>query len=274
MAQPPPRKGAYNKFVQNLHKEQFAKLQAKNQQELDLLDDIRNFMKQKVAIEKHYAEGIVKLSSVYGTKKIANIEDVRGEGEPATPGDHNIYNIWRKMLEENDKIGKARLAAVQVFQENISEDAKLLASRKKSNSKKALDRLAAVQADVQSSISEVDRTKRSYFAEESDAIDVGKKAEDAELKAKGKKRDVISIFQSTTSLKHKAIKLSAKQDESDIKSTGARNDYLLAVETANIQSEMAGVVNRIKFIQRRLKSGPAKQNIEDLDASFSSSLKI
>ena len=56
MAQPPPRKGAYNKFVQNLHKEQFAKLQAKNQQELDLLDDIRNFMKQKVAIEKHYAE--------------------------------------------------------------------------------------------------------------------------------------------------------------------------------------------------------------------------
>ena len=49
----------------------------------------------------------------------------------------------------------------------------------------------------------------------------------------------------------------------------------LAVETANIQSEMAGVVNRIKFIQRRLKSGPAtKQNIEELDSSFSSSLKI
>ena len=41
MAQPPPRKGAYNKFVLNLHKEQYGKLQAKNQQELDLLDDIR-----------------------------------------------------------------------------------------------------------------------------------------------------------------------------------------------------------------------------------------
>ena len=41
MAQPPPRKGAYNKFVLNLHKDQFSKLQAKNQQELDLLDDIR-----------------------------------------------------------------------------------------------------------------------------------------------------------------------------------------------------------------------------------------
>ena len=48
----------------------------------------------------------------------------------------------------------------------------------------------------------------------------------------------------------------------------------LVVETANIQSEIAGVLNRIKFIQRRLKSGPAKQNIEDLDTSFSSSVKI
>ena len=55
----------------NLHKEQAVKLQAKNQQELDLLDDIRNFMKQKAAIEKHYAEGLLKLTSVYGTKKIA-----------------------------------------------------------------------------------------------------------------------------------------------------------------------------------------------------------
>ena len=65
--------GAYNKFVVNLHKEQTSKLQAKNQQELDLLDDIRNFMKQKAAIEKHYAEGLLKLSSVYGTKKIAAV---------------------------------------------------------------------------------------------------------------------------------------------------------------------------------------------------------
>ena len=65
--------GAYNKFVVNLHKDQTSKLQAKNQQELDLLDDIRNFMKQKAAIEKHYAEGLLKLSSVYGTKKIASV---------------------------------------------------------------------------------------------------------------------------------------------------------------------------------------------------------
>ena len=237
MAQPPPRKGAYNKFVQNLHKDQFSKLQAKNQQELDLLDDIRNFMKQRAAIEKLYADGLIKLSSHYGSKKIANLEDVRVEGEAASPGEHNVYVIWKRMLEENEKIAKARLAAIQVFQENISSDAKSVTTKKKSNSKKALDRLSAIQAEVQISISEVDRTKRIYFSEESDAIDMSKKAEDAELKAKGKKRDVMSIFQSRTTLKSKALKLSAKQDESDIKSTGARNDYLLAVETANAHQD-------------------------------------
>ena len=173
MAQPPPRKGAYNKFVQNLHKDQFSKLQAKNQQELDLLDDIRNFMKQRAAIEKLYADGLIKLSSVYGTKKIANIEDVKIEDDQPQSGEHNVYIIWKKMLEENEKIAKARLAAIQVFQENISTDAKTITSKKKSNSKKALDRLSAIQADVQISVSEVDRTKRVYFAEESDAIDVG-----------------------------------------------------------------------------------------------------
>ena len=40
-AQPPPRKGAYAKHVQNLHKDQFNAAQLKNSQELDLLDDIR-----------------------------------------------------------------------------------------------------------------------------------------------------------------------------------------------------------------------------------------
>jgi hypothetical protein len=57
--------------------------------------------------------------------------------------------------------------------------------------------------------------------------------QDAELKAKGKKRDVKSLFTSKSSLKKQAVKMSAKQDESDIKSTGARNDYLLSLVTAN-----------------------------------------
>jgi hypothetical protein len=57
------------------------------------------------------------------------------------------------------------------------------------------------------------------------------------LKAKGKKRDVKSLFQSKSTLKKQAVKMSAKQDESDIKSTGARNDYLLSLVTANAHQD-------------------------------------
>ncbi|KAF6200571.1 hypothetical protein GE061_005014 [Apolygus lucorum] len=54
--QPPPRKGNYAKFLKNLHSEQVAKLQLKNQNECDLLEDVRNFILKRSAIEKSYAE--------------------------------------------------------------------------------------------------------------------------------------------------------------------------------------------------------------------------
>ena len=72
-----------------------------------------------------------------------------------------------------------------------------------------------------------------YYTEESDSIDMTSKAAVADERAKGKKRDVISLFQSKSALKNKAGKLSAKQEEADIKSTGSRNDYMLSLETAN-----------------------------------------
>ena len=58
------------------------------------------------------------------------------------------------------------------------------------HAKKSLDRLSVTQKEVQTSVNEVDRTKRVYFSEESDALEVASKAQDAELKAKGKKKDV------------------------------------------------------------------------------------
>ena len=77
MAQPPPRKGAYSKHVQQLNKEQLQKLQAKHAQEIELLENIRTFMKQKAAIEKQYADSLLKLSTSYLSHKIANVPDIQ-----------------------------------------------------------------------------------------------------------------------------------------------------------------------------------------------------
>ena len=92
----------------------------------------------------------------YLTCPDAQAEGTGVEAPVTSPGgEHNIYVIWRRLLEENEKIAKARLAAVQVYQENISEDAKNLRSGKNLHAKKALDRLQGVQKDVQASVAEV-----------------------------------------------------------------------------------------------------------------------
>ena len=52
----------------------------------------------------------------------------------------NIYQLWLKVIEENEKIANLRLAAAQVFQEKISDEAKNLRGLKAVKAKKFIDR--------------------------------------------------------------------------------------------------------------------------------------
>lgn len=47
-----------------------------------------------------------------------------------------MWNVWRTVLEENEKLARARLAAVEVFQQQIADDAKSLKLHKLQISKK------------------------------------------------------------------------------------------------------------------------------------------
>ena len=76
-------------------------------------------MKQKSAIEKSYAEGLLKLSSVYGSKKIAakvGIDSKDPESHDSGSG-QTVFQLWLKVLEENEKVANLRLAAAQVRNE-------------------------------------------------------------------------------------------------------------------------------------------------------------
>ena len=121
--------------------EHFGNLQGKNQLELDLLDDISKFMKQKAAIEKTYAEGLLKLSSVHGSKKIASKVAVGTDSSDATDSNsQTVFQLWLKVLDENEKVANLRLAAAQVFQEKISDEAKNLRTSKVVKARKFVDR--------------------------------------------------------------------------------------------------------------------------------------
>lgn len=48
----------------------------------------------------------------------------------------NMWNVWRTVLEENEKLARARLAAVEVFSQHVVDEAKVLRSHKILNAKK------------------------------------------------------------------------------------------------------------------------------------------
>ncbi|XP_050518858.1 protein nervous wreck isoform X2 [Diabrotica virgifera virgifera] len=240
--------GNYAKFLKNLHSEQINKLILKNQHECDLLEDIRTFIIKRSAIEKSYSEALLKISSAYLNKKIPNIPDIKVDGGEEK---WNMWNVWRTVLEENEKLARARLAAVEVFQQQIADDAKILRAHKLQTAKKCVDQLALVQKELQLCVQDVDKTKKLYFDEEHGAHEVRDKARDIEEKLKKKKG---SFFQSITSLQKNSAKVSSKRDQLEEKSTGARNDYLLCLAAANAHQTRYFVVD-LQLCMTTMESG-------------------
>lgn len=142
----------------------------------------------------------------------------------------NMWSVWQTVLEENEKLAKARLAAIEVFQQQIADEAKVLRDHKVHISKKCINHLSNIHKEVQNTVSRVDLTKKSYFDEEHSAHGVRDKARDIEEKLKKKKG---SFFQSITSLQKNSARVTTRKEELEEKSTGARNDYLLSLAAAN-----------------------------------------
>lgn len=141
-----------------------------------------------------------------------------------------MWSVWQTVLEENEKLAKARLAAIEVFQQQIADEAKSLRDYKIQISKKCLNQLGNIQKELQANVQKIDITKKSYFDEEHSAHGVRDKARDIEEKLKKKKG---SFFQSITSLQKNSARVTSRKEELEEKSTGARNDYILSLAQAN-----------------------------------------
>ncbi|XP_077519125.1 FCH and double SH3 domains nervous wreck isoform X1 [Amblyomma americanum] len=225
--QPPPRKVKAHTQLKNIHNEQITKLQTKHQQDVELLEDLRNFTKIRATIEKEYGNALLKLATTYLQKKPPPGIEIKNEDSQENK---TVFGVWRMLLDETEKIAKARLAAAEVFSQQISENAKNVRANKLHVAKKCFDSLRRIQEEVQQCVQDVDKTKKLYFEEEHMAHEARDKAHDAEEKLKKKKG---RIFQSITSLQKNSQKFSSRREACDIQSTKARNDYILALVAAN-----------------------------------------
>ncbi|XP_023217516.1 F-BAR and double SH3 domains protein 2-like [Centruroides sculpturatus] len=220
-------RGKASSSLRNIHNEQLSKLQAKHQQDVDFLEDFRNFAKIRAAIEKEYGQALLKLATTYLQRKVPNINELKGD---ETEDQRTAYIVWKCLLDETEKIAKARLAAAEVYQQQVSENAKILRTNKMQLAKKCFDNIKRMQDEIQQCIQELDKTKKLYFEEEHMAHEIRDKAHDAEEKLKKKKG---RIFQSISSLQKNSTKFSYRKEACEIQSTKARNDYILALVAAN-----------------------------------------
>ena len=69
---------------------------------------------------------------------------------------------------------------MEVFQQQITEDAKTVRHAKLQASRKCLDQLFVIQKELQNTVMDLDRNKKLYFEEEHLAHDARVKATDAE----------------------------------------------------------------------------------------------
>ena len=90
MKTPPSKTENLVQYLKTHHQQQIEKLLQKNQLEIDIVEDIRNFVKQKCNLEKNYAEGLLKLSTNFQNKKIPNVPNVDRTNNAQAP--ENISN--------------------------------------------------------------------------------------------------------------------------------------------------------------------------------------
>ncbi|XP_070554041.1 F-BAR and double SH3 domains protein 2-like isoform X2 [Ptychodera flava] len=226
--QPPPRKTKISQHVRNVHAEQATKLHAKHQTENDLLEDIRDFAKQRSSIEKTYAQALIKLAQdFYAKRKFPPTPDVKADESKES---RSVYDVWKAILEETSKSGKARQATAEKLQTQVVDNAKIVKSQKTQLHKRCSEILNTLHEEVDVTIREFTKAKKSYIENETMAKEIREKAADAENRLK---KGSVKIFQSKGTLEKNCAKLASKRDQCNRRSTFARNEYIINMSGAN-----------------------------------------
>ncbi|XP_019126581.1 F-BAR and double SH3 domains protein 1 isoform X2 [Larimichthys crocea] len=221
--QPPPRKVKESQQVKLVFSEQLGKLQSKQHQDTELLEEIRSFSKQRAAIEKEYGQALQRLAVQYQKR-----DWQRGNTDAITSG--SVFGMWRSVVDATAQSAASRLAATEEYRRLIGQSSRSLRNAKDIRTKRGLERLQRVQGEVVDALRELHRIKKSYHQLSHIASVAREKAGDAQTRARKSEH---GIFHFKSGLHKMAAKLSARLRECDDRLTEVRNEYLLALAAVN-----------------------------------------
>ncbi|XP_073343338.1 F-BAR and double SH3 domains protein 1-like [Pagrus major] len=221
--QPPPRKVKESQQVKLVFSEQLSKLQTKQHQNTELLEEIRSFSKQRAAIEKEYGQALQRLAVQYQKRDWQRVHT-----DAVTSG--SVFGVWRSVVDGIAQSATSRLAAAEEYRRLIGQASRSLHNAKDIHTKRGLEQLQRVQGEVMDSLWELHRIKKRYHQLSHIANVAREKAADAQARARKSEH---GIFHFKTGLHKMATKLSARQTECDNRLTEVRNEYLLTLAAVN-----------------------------------------
>uniref|UniRef100_A0A4W6DAP6 FCH domain-containing protein n=1 Tax=Lates calcarifer TaxID=8187 RepID=A0A4W6DAP6_LATCA len=198
--QPPPRKVKESQQVKLVFSEQLSKLQTKQHQDTELLEEIRSFSKHRAAIEKEYGQ----VSKPKNNNKHVCVF-------------RSVFGVWRSVVDATAQTAASRLAAAEEYRRLTGQASRSLLRE-------------LVQAEVVDAVRELHRIKKSYHQLSHIASVAREKAADAQTRYL---RSEHGIFHFKTGLQKMTAKLSARMNECDDRLTEVRNEYLLALAAMN-----------------------------------------
>ncbi|XP_074530667.1 F-BAR and double SH3 domains protein 1-like [Halichoeres trimaculatus] len=221
--QPPPRKVKESQQVKLVFSEQLSRLQAKQHQDTELLEEIRSFTKQRAAIEKEYGQALQRLAIQYQKR-----DWQRGNTDTASSG--SVFGVWRSVVDAAAQSAASRLAAADEYRRLIQQVTKSLRNAKDVRTKRSLEHLQRLQGEMVDALRELHRIKKTYHQVSHIADIAREKVTDAKTRARKSEH---GIFYFKSGLQKVITKLSARLKECDDRLTEVRNEYLLALAAVN-----------------------------------------
>ncbi|XP_012733948.2 F-BAR and double SH3 domains protein 1 isoform X1 [Fundulus heteroclitus] len=225
--QPPPRKVKESQQVKLLFSEQLSKLQSKQHQDTELLEEIRSFSKQRAAIEKDYGQALQRLAVQYQKK-----DWQRGNTDTVISG--SVFGVWRSVVDATSQAAASRLGAAEEYRRLFGEASRSIHNAKEIRAKRVLEQLQRVQGEVVDALRDLHRVKKSYHHLSHIASVAREKAADAHTRARKSEH---GIFHFKSGLHKMTAKLSARLKECEERLNEARNEYLLTLAAVNAHQQ-------------------------------------
>ncbi|EPQ16998.1 FCH and double SH3 domains protein 1 [Myotis brandtii] len=220
--QPPSRKVKPAQEVKLRFLEQLSILQARQQREADLLEDIRSYSKQRAAIEREYGQALQKLAGPF----------LKREGYRSGEIDSRmVFGAWRCLLDATVAGGQARLQASDRYRDLAGGTGR---SAKEQLLRKGAENLQRAQAEVLQSVRELSRSQKLYGQRERVWALAQEKAADVQARLN---RSDHGLFHTRTSLQKLSTKLSTQSAQYSQQLKVARNEYLLNLVSTNAHLE-------------------------------------